>query len=92
MSENHDPVVAEGPTPESGACPVDQGLTQPTMGDANRYWWPNRLNLKILAKNPVESNPMGGDFNYAEAFGSLDLAAVKRDIAAVLTDSKDWWP
>ena len=51
-----------------------------------------RLNLKILAKNPAVSNPMGEDFDYAEAFNSLDLAAVKRDIAAVLTDSKDWWP
>ncbi len=92
MSENHDPVVAEGPTPEAGECPVLPGRVHPTAGDANNEWWPNRLNLKILAKNPVESNPMGGDFDYAEAFSSLDLAAVKRDIAAVLTDSKDWWP
>ena len=52
------------------------------MGDANRDWWPNRLNLKILAKNPAVANPMGADFNYAEAFGALDLAAVKADIAA----------
>ena len=64
----------------------------PTAGDANNEWWPRRLNLKILAKNPAVSNPMGEDFDYAEAFSSLDLAAVKRDIAAVLTDSKDWWP
>src|SRR5262252_5056031 len=92
MSENHDPVVAEGSTPEAGECPVLPGRIHPTAGDANMQWWPNRLNLKILAKNPAESNPMGEDFNYAEAFGSLDLAAVKRDIAAVLTDSKDWWP
>ncbi len=92
MSENHDPVVAEGPAPEAGECPVLPGRVHPTAGDANNEWWPNRLNLKILAKNPVESNPMGGDFDYAEAFSSLDLAAVKRDIAAVLTDSKDWWP
>ena len=92
MSENHDPVVAEGPTPETGECPVLPGRVHPTAGDANSEWWPNRLNLKILAKNPVESNPMGGDFDYAEAFSSLDLAAVKRDIAAVLTQSKDWWP
>ena len=92
MSENHDPVVAEGPTPESGECPVAPGLTHPTMGDANRDWWPNRLNLKILAKNPDVANPMGQEFNYADEFRTLDLAAVKRDIAAVLTDSKDWWP
>jgi len=92
MSENHDPVVVEGETPESGGCPVVHGLTDPTRGDANQDWWPNRLNLKILAKNPAVANPMGEDFNYAEEFKTLDLAAVKRDIAAVLTDSKDWWP
>jgi catalase-peroxidase len=98
MTENHDPVVAEGPTPESaastqaGGCPVVHGLTHPTMGDPNRDWWPNRLNLKILAKNPAVANPLGEGFSYAEAFKSLDLAAVKRDIAQVLTDSKDWWP
>ena len=92
MSENHDPVVVEGATPESGECPVVHGLTHPTRGDANQDWWPNRLNLKILAKNPAVANPMGGDFNYAEAFNSLDLAAVKRDIAEVLTTSQEWWP
>jgi catalase-peroxidase len=92
MSENHDPVVAEGPTPEAGECPVLPGRVHPTAGDANSEWWPRRLNLKILAKNPAVSNPMGEDFDYAEAFSSLDLAAVKRDIATVLTDSKDWWP
>jgi catalase-peroxidase len=91
MTENHDPVVAEGPTPE-GECPIVHGLTHPTMGDANTEWWPNKLNLKILAKNPAVANPMGEDFNYAEEFKTLDLAEVKRDIAAVLTDSKDWWP
>ncbi len=92
MSENHDPVVAEGPTPEAGGCPIVPGLTHPTMGDANREWWPNKLNLKILAKNPPVANPLGEGFNYAEAFNSLDLAAVKRDIAEVLTTSQDWWP
>ena len=92
MSEHHDPVVAEGPTPETGGCPVVPGLTHPTMGDANSEWWPNRLNLKILAKNPAVADPLGEDFNYAEAFKTLDLAAVKRDIAEVLTTSQDWWP
>jgi catalase-peroxidase len=62
------------------------------MGDANRDWWPNKLNLKILAKNPAVANPLGEDFSYAEAFGTLDLAAVKQDIAEVLTTSQDWWP
>src|SRR5580704_2258332 len=94
MSDNHDPLVVEPATPESGGeCPIAHGgLTHPTMGDANRDWWPNRLNLKILAKNPAVANPMGEEFNYAEAFKTLDFRAVKRDIAEVLTDSKDWWP
>jgi len=95
MSENHDPVVAEGPTPEGGAgegCPVFPGRVHPTMGNANREWWPNKLNLKILSKNPAVANPLGEEFDYAAAFNSLDLAAVKRDIAEVLTTSQDWWP
>ncbi len=93
MSENHDPVVVEDATPEGGGCPVvHRGLTHPTMGDANRDWWPSKLNLKILAKNPAVANPLGERFNYAEAFNTLDLGAVKRDIAEVLTTSQDWWP
>ncbi len=93
MSENHDPVDIENATPEAGGCPVVHGgRTHPTMGDANREWWPNKLNLKILAKNPAVANPLGEKFSYAEAFSSLDLAAVKRDIAEVLTTSQDWWP
>src|SRR6476619_4102600 len=92
MSENHDPVVAEGPTPEAGECPVLPGRVHPTAVVANREWWPNRLNLKILAKNPAVTNPLGEEFNYAEAFSRLDLAAVKRDIEEVLTTSQDWWP
>src|SRR5437879_9074098 len=74
MSENHDPVVVVDATPESGGCPVAPGgLTHPTMGDANRDWWPNKLNLKILAKNPAVANPLGEEFNYAAAFKTLDL-------------------
>jgi len=97
MSENHDPVVTEGATPEAGeetagGCPVVHGRTHPARGDANQEWWPNKLNLKILAKNPAVADPMGEEFNYAQEFNSLDLAAVKADIAAVLTDSKPWWP
>ncbi|GAA2495614.1 catalase/peroxidase HPI [Streptomyces longisporus] len=74
-------------------CPVahDRAL-HPTQGGGNRQWWPERLNLKILAKNPAVANPLGEEFDYAEAFKSLDLPAVKQDIAAILTDSKDWWP
>ncbi|WAC09111.1 MAG: catalase/peroxidase HPI [Thermodesulfobacteriota bacterium] len=58
----------------------------------NRDWWPNRLKLEILHQHSSKSNPMGEDFNYAKEFKSLDLAAVKKDLAALMTDSQDWWP
>jgi catalase-peroxidase len=61
-------------------------------GTSNRDWWPNQLSLKILHQHSSLSDPMDKDFNYAEAFRSLDLAAVKKDLLAVMTDSKDWWP
>jgi catalase-peroxidase len=58
----------------------------------NRDWWPNQLNLGILHQNPPAGDPMGADFNYAEAFRSLDLNAVVQDLHALMTDSQDWWP
>ncbi|MCX6470164.1 MAG: catalase/peroxidase HPI [Corynebacteriales bacterium] len=77
----------------SGGCPVVHGNAAPVEGgNTNRGWWPNALNLGILQKNPAVANPLGEDFDYAEAFSGLDLAAVKSDITEVLTDSKDWWP
>ncbi|MEV6174070.1 catalase/peroxidase HPI [Streptomyces sp. NPDC051954] len=76
-----------------GKCPVaHERAAHPTQGGGNRQWWPESLNLKILAKNPAVANPLGEEFDYAEAFEGLDLAAVKRDIAEVLTTSQDWWP
>ncbi|MEV0961735.1 catalase/peroxidase HPI [Streptomyces sp. NPDC049910] len=93
MSENHDAIVADAKTEGGGGCPVAHGRApHPTQGGGNRQWWPERLNLKILAKNPAVANPLGGAFDYAAAFTSLDLPAVKRDIAEVLTTSQDWWP
>ncbi|MFE1857820.1 catalase/peroxidase HPI [Streptomyces anandii] len=93
MSENHDAIVTDPKTEEAGGCPVAHGRApHPTQGGGNRQWWPERLNLKILAKNPAVANPFGEEFDYAEAFNSLDLPAVKRDIAQVLTTSQDWWP
>ncbi len=59
---------------------------------SNRDWWPNQLPLEILHQHSSESSPMGEDFNYAEAFKTLDLAAVKQDLTALMTDSQDWWP
>lgn len=61
-------------------------------GNANREWWPNQLNLKILQKNPAVANPMGADYDYAAEFKTLDLDAVRRDIEEVMTTSQDWWP
>jgi len=87
------PVV---PTDEDiEGCPHANGnghKPYPTASGGNREWWPNRLNLRILAKNPDVVNPLDDDFDYAEAFKALDLPAVKQDILEVLTTSQDWWP
>ena len=61
-------------------------------GTTNQDWWPNRLRIEVLHQHSSKSNPMGESFNYAEEFKSLDLAAVKKDLAALMTDSQDWWP
>ncbi|HET6856216.1 MAG TPA: catalase/peroxidase HPI [Streptomyces sp.] len=94
MTENHDALVTDPKTEEVGGCPVTHTARapHPTQGGGNRQWWPERLNLKILAKNQPVTNPLGEDFDYAAAFQALDLAALKRDIAEVLTTSQDWWP
>ena len=78
-------------------CPVMgqlAGAGRHTIASAqsNRDWWPNQLNLSILHQNSPRGNPMGAGFSYADAFRSLDLAAVKQDLAALMTDSQDWWP
>ncbi|MFI9558171.1 catalase/peroxidase HPI [Nonomuraea endophytica] len=93
MSENHDAIVTDAKTEEAGGCPVAHGrAAHPTQGGGNRQWWPERLNVRILAKNPAVANPLGEEFDYAEAFQGLDLPAVKQDILEVLTTSQDWWP
>ncbi|KQN50280.1 hydroperoxidase [Pseudomonas sp. Leaf48] len=61
-------------------------------GTTNRDWWPNQLNLKILSQHSPKSDPLGGEFNYAQAFKSLDFQALKQDLTALMTDSQDWWP
>ena len=93
MSENHEPIVHDAEVGAESKCPVAHGRApHPTQGGGNRGWWPEQLNLKILAKNPAVANPLGEAFDYAKAFQSLDLPAVKRDIAEVLTTSNDRWP
>src|SRR5512140_1856361 len=78
---------------EEKKCPVTGGANKHGVGGrSNREWWPNRLSLDILRQHSSKSNPMGGDFNYAEEFKSLDLAAVKKDLHDLMTDSQDWWP
>ena len=71
-------------------CPFNH--TAPAGGITNRDWWPNQLKLELLAQHSTKSNPMDPDFNYAAEFKSLDLAALKKDLAALMTDSQDWWP
>jgi catalase-peroxidase len=77
---------------ETGGCPVHGRAPYPAEGGTSGGWWPERLNLKILAKTPPAANPLGDEFDYAAAFSALDLPAVKRDIEEVLTTSQDWWP
>jgi catalase-peroxidase len=72
-----------------GKCPFHAA---PEAGTTNRDWWPNQLRLEILRQHSSLSNPMGGDFNYAGEFKSLDLAAVKQDLQAVMTNTQQWWP
>ena len=80
---------------ESAAnCPFLSGTIKKTSGQGtiNRDWWPNELKLNILRQNAAKSNPMGDDFDYSEAFQSLDYDAIKKDLKEFMTDSQDWWP
>ncbi|HEX3930891.1 MAG TPA: catalase/peroxidase HPI [Nocardioides sp.] len=106
MSTEHDAKVgdmnvesAEGPVSTAdvsqegaGQCPVAHATYPTEGGNSNQGWWPNRLNLKILAKHTPVSNPMDEGFDYRAEFTGLDLAAVKRDVEEVLTTSQEWWP
>ena len=76
-----------------GKCPINHAAAATAAGGAsNRDWWPNQLNLRILHQNSALSDPMGKGFDYAEAFKTLDLDALKKDLVALMTDSQDWWP
>jgi catalase-peroxidase len=82
--------MTKGPMqPTEAKCPFHRS---PGGGTGNQDWWPNQLKLSVLHQHPSESGPMGRDFDYAAAFASLDLAAVKQELRALMTDSQDWWP
>jgi catalase-peroxidase len=82
------PMSSEAKCPFSG----DASKQPAPRARSNADWWPNQLNLKILHQHSAKSDPMGDGFDYAEAFKTLDFAAVKKDLLAVMTDSQDWWP
>jgi len=77
---------------DEGKCPFGHGGRTTAKMQSNADWWPNRLNLKILSQHSAKADPMDPGFDYAKAFRALDLAAVKADLHALMTDSKDWWP
>ncbi len=94
-NKDNQTVLAHVNDPSDAAkCPFSGGALKQTAGAGtrNRDWWPNQLKLNILRQHSSRSNPMGGAFNYAEAFKTLDLDALKKDIFALMTTSQDWWP
>jgi catalase-peroxidase len=90
--ENKD--IKEAKMSKESKCPVTGAVRKTSTGHgaSNRDWWPNQLNLGILHQHTQDSNPMGPMFNYAEEFKKLDLAALKKDLYALMTDSQEWWP
>jgi catalase-peroxidase len=85
----HCPVDHATAAAPEGKCPFNHA---PSTGTTNHDWWPKALKVELLHQHSSKSNPMGADFNYAEAFKSLDYTALKQDLAALMTDSQDWWP
>src|SRR6516162_2276174 len=84
------PELSRKPMSTESKCPFHQAGA--AAGNTNRDWWPNQLKLDFLHQHSTKSNPMGKDFNYAKEFKSLDYAGLKKDLAALMTSSQDWWP
>ena len=93
-NNNHHGKVSGMNASDASKCPFLSGTVKHTSGGGvkNRDWWPNELKLNILRQHATKSNPMGADFNYAEAFKSLDYDAIKKDLKDFMTDSQEWWP
>lgn len=94
MENNANPKTTSNGASNESKCPFNGGQLKQTAGGGrtNQEWWPNQLKLNMLRQHSSLSNPMEKDFNYAEAFKSLDLDAIKKDLYALMTDSQDWWP
>ncbi|MDX1691437.1 MAG: catalase/peroxidase HPI [Acidimicrobiia bacterium] len=90
-TEDHGTVTTSDEV-DSAKCPVMHTPHQAVGGTANQHWWPKRLNLRVLRQNHPDADPMGDDFDYQAEFESLDFDELARDVDAVMTDSKDWWP
>ncbi len=86
LSAQHDKSMGEG------QCPFHESPKVSSKGTQNQDWWPNQLNLSVLRQHSELSNPYGEQFSYSKAFNSLDYAALKKDLVAVMTQSQDWWP
>ena len=84
--------LAEAATVSKPKGPIGMGTVAPGEAKSNQFWWPDLLDLSPLRAQDPRSNPAGEDFDYAREFAKLDLAAVKQDIDALLTESQDWWP
>ena len=94
--ENNDNVFPSNANNGNGEskCPFSAATSKPSAGSGTRNtdWWPNQLKLNVLRQHSSLSNPMGQNFDYAEAFKTLDLEALKQDLFALMTDSQKWWP
>jgi len=91
MSNEHGTVTTSD-EPSTGTCPVMSSAHQVVGLTANQHWWPESLNLRVLRQNHPGADPLGGDFDYAAAFNSIDFDALAADVDALMTDSQDWWP
>ena len=92
MSTQDHGTTVSSDEPTAAKCPVMSDVHHAVGTTANQHWWPNQLNLRILRQNPPSADPMGGDYDYAEAFESLDFDALTKDVDELMTQSQDWWP